>query len=213
MEVNVLPELDVQLNAMVKVFEKTPWRDRDMYGAWLAQTFYYVRHGTRMITLAASRFALTEDPLHRRFIKHAAEETGHDVLALRDLQNLGRSVDQFPEFPSTSALYQTNYYLIEHVSPWALWGLLLTMEGLAVKIGPWLFNEIKQHHGEKPGSFVKLHAFEDIAHMAEAEKIMQNLPDSQRPLVVEQINHTRFHYCSMLEQCTKYAQQPAVGAA
>jgi thiaminase len=201
----VLRELQIHLNELDRAFEATPWRDKAIYGAFLAQTNYYVSHSTRLLALAASRFRFSEEPLHRRFIKHATEEMSHETLALRDLKSLGFALRQFPEFPSTRAFYQTQYYMIEHVSPWSFWGYILMLEGLAVTKGPWLYNEIKQHHGEKAGSFVKVHAAEDVGHMADAEKAMQSLPEQERPLVIEQIANSCFHYCSMLEQCTAHA--------
>lgn len=82
----------------------------------------------------------------------------------------------------------------------------MMLEGLALTKGAWLFNEIKRHHGEKAGSFVKVHAAEDVAHMAEAEKAMQSLPERERPLVVEQIVNSVFYYRAMLDQCTTYGR-------
>ena len=107
----------------------------------------------------------------------------HEILALRDLKQLGLSLEQYPEFPSTRSFYQTQYYMIEHVSPWSFWGYILMLEGLALTKGPWMFNEIKQHHGEKAGSFVKVHAAEDVGHMAEAERAMQSLPERYQKIV------------------------------
>jgi thiaminase len=193
-----LSELDNAVRA-------TPWRDRAVYGAFLAQTNYYVSHSTRLLALAASRFTHSEEPLHRRFIKHATEEMSHETLALRDLKRLGLSLEHYPEFPSTRAFYQTQYYMIEHVSPWCFWGYILMLEGLALTKGPWLFNELSQHHGEHAATFVKVHAAEDVAHMAEAEKALRSLPDRERPLVVEQIANSCFHYCAILDQCAAYA--------
>jgi hypothetical protein len=94
--------------------------------------------------------------------------------------------------------------MIEHVSPWSFWGLHLDARGLALTKGHWLFNEIKRHHGEKAGSFVKVHAVEDVGHMAEAEKALQSLPERERPLVIEQIANSCFYYRSMLEQCSTH---------
>lgn len=201
----MLRELQIYLNELDRAFRATPWREQAVYGAFLAQTNYYVSHSTRLLALAASRFRFSEEQLHRRFIKHATEEMSHETLALRDLKSLGFSLRQFPEYPSTRAFYQTQYYMIEHVSPWSFWGYILMLEGLAVTMGPWLHNEIKQHHGEKAGSFVKVHAAEDIGHMADAEKAMQSLPEHERPIVVEQIANSCFYYCAMLEQCTTQA--------
>jgi len=205
MEEAMLCELQTYLDELEGVIRATPWQDKAVYGAFLAQTNYYVSHSTRLLALAASRFKMSEDPLHRRFIKHATEEMNHEVLALRDLKSLGLSLKQYPEFPSTRAFYQTQYYMIEHVSPWCFWGYILMLEGLALTKGPWLFNELKQHHGEKAASFVRVHATEDVAHMAAAEKAIQSLPDQERPLVIEQIANSCFYYRAMLQQCAAHA--------
>jgi thiaminase len=208
-EAYVLHELQKHLSVLDNTIEATPWRDRMVYGAFLSQTYYYVSHSTRLLALAASRLAFSEERLHRRLLRHATEEMGHEALALRDLRHLGLALDQFPELPATRAFYQTQYYLIEHVSPASFWGYILMLEGLAVSKGRWLFDEIKQHHGELAGSFVKLHAVEDVAHVAEAEQAMQALPDRDRPLVVAQVASSCFYYCSMLAECTAYANEHA----
>lgn len=198
-------ELQVHLDELGKVIHNVPWHDKAIYGAFLAQTYYYVNHSTRLLALAASRFQASEERIHRRFIKHATEEMSHEMLALRDLKNLGLSLESYHEFPSTRAFYQTQYYMIEHVSPWSFWGYILMLEGLALTEGAWLSREIEHHHGEKAGSFVKVHAVEDVGHMAEAEQALALLPDNQRPLVLDQIANSCFYYCAMLEQCKAYA--------
>lgn len=197
----MLRELQIHLNELDDAVRATPWRDKSVYGAFLAQTYYYVSHSTRLLALAASRFGFAEEKIHRRFVKHATEEMSHETLAVRDLKSLGLSLDHYREFPSTRAFYQTQYYMIEHVSPWSFWGYILMLEGLASTKGLWLFNEIKRHHGDRAASFVKVHAAEDVGHMAEAEKALQSLPDQERPVVVEQIANSCFFYCAMLQQC------------
>lgn len=197
----MLRELQIHLNELDDAVRATPWREKSVYGAFLAQTYYYVSHSTRLLALAASRFKFTEEKIHRRFVRHATEEMSHETLALRDLKNLGLSLDHYREFPSTRAFYQTQYYMIEHVSPWSFWGYILMLEGLASTKGAWLFNEIKRHHGDGAASFVKVHAAEDVGHMAEAEQALRSLPDQERPLVVEQIANSCFFYGAMLQQC------------
>jgi len=204
----MLRELEMHLHDLGRAVQAVPWREKPVYGAFLAQTYYYVRHSTRLLTLAASRFQHSDESTHRRFVKHATEEMSHETLALRDLKHLGFSLEDFAEFPSTRAFYQTQYYMIEHVSPWSFWGYILMLEGLALTKGPWLFNEIQQFHGEKAAGFVKVHAAEDVGHMAEAERALQSLPEREHPLVVEQIANSCFYYCAMLAQCQHLTRFP-----
>src|SRR5690606_24416532 len=77
--------------------EKFPWTSRKVYGDWLAQTYYYVRHSTRLLAAAAARFPLDErgSALHYRFAAHIGEEKRHEQLALHDLQQLGFTLAEF----------------------------------------------------------------------------------------------------------------------
>jgi thiaminase len=202
----VLRELEMHLDQLDRVIRAVPWRETAVYGAFLAQTYYYVCHSTRLLALAGSRFKSSEEQIHRRFIRHATEEMSHETLALRDLNALGLSLEHYPELPSTRAFYQTQYYMIEHRSPWSFWGYILMLEGLALTKGPWLLDKLTQHHGEKAASFVKVHAAEDVGHMAKAEKALEALPEAEHPLVVDQIANSCFYYGVMLEQCTAYGR-------
>lgn len=206
----MLHELQSYSNELDSAFVATPWHDKMVYGAFLAQTNYYVCHSTRMLALAASRCRPSDEQLHRRFVRHATEEMSHEILALRDLNHLGLALAQFPEFPSTRAFYQTQYYCIEHVSPWGFMGWILMLEGLALRRGGWLFDEIARHHGEKAASFLRVHAAEDVGHVAEAEKVMAALPDQERPFVIEQFASSTFFYRWMLTECAAHASAHAL---
>jgi thiaminase len=189
-----------------------PWGETAVYGAFLAQTYYYVSHSTRLLALAGSRFKSSEEQVHRRFIRHATEELSHENLALHDLKALGMSLEHYPELPSTRAFYQTQYYMIEHRSPWSFWGYILMLEGLALTKGPWLLGELLRHHGERAASFVKVHVAEDVEHMAKAKQALEALPEAERPLVIDQIANSCFYYGAMLEQCTAYGRARVAAA-
>ena len=55
-----------------------PWRDRTAYGDWLAQTYWYVRHSTRLLVCGragrSSTTTTSATALHVRFAAHMAEE-------------------------------------------------------------------------------------------------------------------------------------------
>src|SRR4051794_23231768 len=80
-----------------------PWGDRRAYADWLAQTYYYVHHSTRLLACAAARFPTDErgDGLHHRFGKHMSEEQKHEKLCVHDLKGLGTSVVDWPERHAT----------------------------------------------------------------------------------------------------------------
>src|SRR5687768_17384452 len=79
--------------------------DIQIYAQYLAQTYYYVSHSTRLLALSASRFSVSHEDLHRRFIAHMVEEKGHHLIAAADLKKLGYDIKLISELPTTKVLY------------------------------------------------------------------------------------------------------------
>jgi hypothetical protein len=165
------------------------WDDRSTYAEYLAQTYYYVCHSTRLLAAAAVHFGVDQEKLHHRFLKHAAEERSHHLLAQRDLAKLGFSLEDFPELPSTSALYEPQYHRIQSVSPLAMFGYILALEGNAVTYGPMAYAAVRQAHGDAPTSFLRVHAEEDPSHLDTAFAMIEPLSLDEQRLVLE---NTRF---------------------
>lgn len=168
-----------KVDQICTAFEKVQWEDPKIYGAYLKQLNSYVCHSTRLLALAASRFPLSEEKVHKRFLTHTAEEKGHEVLAERDCQKIGFSIHDFPELASTRAFYQVQYYQIEHVSPWAFFGYIIALESLAERKCRWLYEVLEKHHGPGSASFMKVHAEEDPDHIAQAIKMIESRNSSE----------------------------------
>jgi len=161
------------------------WSSVDAYGAWLTQTYHYVCHSTRLLALSAARFDLKQNKLHSRFIEHLREEKGHEILAINDLKQLGKTIHDFSEFTETSAFYKTQYYWIEHVSPLAFYGYILCLEGYAVHRGGHFFKKIVENFGDKHASFLKTHKDEDTGHLKKAFDQLKNLPESDLSYITQ----------------------------
>lgn len=154
--------------------ESVDWSDKRKYANYLVQSYYYVRYSTRILALAAAHFSLEENEAHQRFLSHTSEENHHEKLLLNDLKNLNFKVEDFPEQSSIRAFYQTQFFCIEHISPITVMGFILALEGLAVQKGGWLYDKISTYHGEKSGSFLRVHTKEDVHHFEEALKLISN---------------------------------------
>jgi thiaminase len=102
----LLSECVADLSAATDQF---PWEERAAYADWLAQTYYYVRHTTRLIACAAARFPLDErgNSLHHRFATHMGEEKKHEQLAVHDLRQIGAAIEDLPEHASTRMFYES----------------------------------------------------------------------------------------------------------
>ena len=180
--------------------EQFPWEDQDSYVTWLAQTYYYVAHSTRLLAAAAARmpFSALGNQLHHRCAAHMAEEKKHELLAAHDLAALGRRVEAFPELPATRILYEPQYMKIEHVSPIALFGYILTLEAMSATHGPMNLERVVPAHGEHAAAFLTLHAREDQGHVAKALASLASLDESDCRIVLRNIEKTGVAYELML---------------
>ncbi len=174
-----------------------PWEDRLSYGRFLVQTYAYTAHSTRLAARAASMLGPELEPLHVRFADHCVEEKGHHLLCERDLKALGYDLSLCDEFSPTSALYQAQYYKIEQ-DPMSLLGNILPFEGIAVERGKQVYARIVQAFGAKAGSFIRVHAEDDIGHLHKAFEMVRQLTAKQVGLIEKNFKMSVFLYVEML---------------
>lgn len=196
---NMRERFHPHIEKLAKAVDRVNWNDRMIYGAYLAQTYYYVRHSTRLIALGASRFSMDHNQAHERFLKHLREEANHEVLALRDLAAMDLKIDQFAELPALRAFYQVQYHNIEHISPFSFMGYILALEGLAVERGNSLHETVVKTHGPKAGMFLKVHAAEDVDHLEKAYALVSELPEAELDGVERSLETSCYLFAGMLE--------------
>lgn len=176
-------KLQIALDQCVRLsqssYESMPWDQKEFYANYLAQTFYYVRHSTRILALSAGRLSYEKDQkIHLRFLKHLGEEANHEKLALNDLKFLGYKLQDFDELNSTRFFYEPQYYKIEHQHPLALMGYILFLEVLAQNVCPPLSAKLTNLYGKKSATFLLVHGEEDPSHVEEAKNCSQSLMTS-----------------------------------
>lgn len=196
------------LDAPIKQF---PWSERSVYAQFLAQTYYYVAHSTRLLAVSASRFLVSEEDLHRRFIKHMNEEKGHHLIASFDLKNLGFNIESFPELPTTKALYECQYYKSAYLDPTALFGYILALEGLSVTYGKFAYEQALKSFGEKAVGFLSVHCEDDIEHIQSAFKHIDQLDDAQILLIKDNFVQSCVMYDNFLSGIIKSMSDNARG--
>ncbi|MGZ3787544.1 MAG: iron-containing redox enzyme family protein [Bacteriovorax sp.] len=198
---NLADVLEHELKISLTYINSCQWNNKEFYADYVAQTFYYVRHSTRLLALAASRLNYeNEQNLHLRFIKHLGEESNHEKLALNDLKNLGYAKEDFPELSSTRLLYEPQYYKIEHENPLALMGYILYLEALAQKACPPLAKKITDHYGAKTATFLHVHGEEDPKHVAEAVKLIGSLDGANLKAVHENLLQSSYVFNQILSE-------------
>jgi pyrroloquinoline quinone (PQQ) biosynthesis protein C len=203
--------LDACVSEMAAAGELFPWTKRAAYMGWLAQTYHYVRHSTRLLAAAAARFPLTRpgDALHVRFGAHIGEEKRHELLCVRDIQALGGSIDACPELPTTRMFYEPQYYKVEHQAPSALLGYILPLEVIAPQSGARIIEQVSAAFGKKSANFLQVHAQEDVEHVQRALGLLDALPNTERLLIEENMKQTALGYVNMLAAIARQAETAA----
>lgn len=173
------------ISEMGKSAETYPWYDRKAYGNYLAQTYYYVRHSTRLLAYAAGLMKESDGAFHRRFLEHGAEEKGHEILLLNDLAALNLRVEDFPELPETRMFWEPQYAKILLKDPLALMGYVFALEAVAADQCPKMLKALTPHHPKEALSFVRVHGEDDPAHVAKAQALIASLPLERQRIVTE----------------------------
>lgn len=191
--------LSIELEKSISQINECNWLDKNFYADYVAQTFYYVRHSTRLLALCASRLSYEDQQkIHLRFIKHLAEESNHELLALKDIGHLGYSLDDFPELEATRLFYEPQYYKVEHQNPLALMGYILFLEALAQKVCPPLTKKLTECHGKRTATFFHVHGEEDPEHVAEALKMIQSLDKNSLEHIEQNLIQSSYAYGQLI---------------
>jgi hypothetical protein len=204
--------LSVCVTELGVAIERFPWERKEAYADWLAQTYYYVRHTTRLQAAAAARFAMDErgNSLHHRFAAHMGEEKKHELLAIHDMKQLGASIDEFPEHAATRMFYEPQYFKIEHLGPTACFGYILPLEAIGPASGTRIIDRVVASHGPKCVSFLRLHSDEDPEHLQKALEFVESVTAGERSFIQENVRQTTFAYCTMLSEIQRRIEQRTV---
>lgn len=201
--------LEDAINQAVSAGRQLDFANKGLYALWLSQAYYFVRHSTPLLALSCGR-SIENRPYHLRCISHLAEERGHDKLILNDLKALGFKPEDFEELPATQALYQTQYYWIEHVNPVSLLGYIFILEGLAVKLGG---IKTKEVNDAKATSFLKLHSDEDVGHLESAFGQLKAMSKHDQECILKNAQLTAGLYSNMAAEILAYSKHSQLKAS
>jgi thiaminase len=201
----MLPNYKSSVAIMSKSIRTFPWENKLAYANFLAQTYYYVCHSTRLLCASAAIFSQSDQQFHKRFIKHMSEENSHELLALRDLQKLGYKIEDFPEMAQTRTLYEIQYYKIEHCDPISLMGYILALETMAGEDFIWLKQKLTDLYGKDCVRFVQVHADDDPDHIEKAIEVVSSLKEERLKEIDMNIVQTGLYYPAILEACVENA--------
>ncbi len=197
---------------VVDYFKTLDFSDKEIYANWLAQTYYFVSHSVRLMSLAASKLPI-DSAVGRRMLAHIGEEKGHHTVALKDLEAMGKKMSDYPAFGVTSAFYQSQYYKVMFEHPYHLLGQILMLEAFSVQVGPGMYDVIKNAHGEKACKFVKIHAYEDVDHVDKAMLTIKSFPPDQQAGATENFYQACEMYYNILRTVQEAGYQKLAASA
>jgi hypothetical protein len=195
--------LENAVNKVCKSIDTFSFSNDYLYAFWLSQAYYFVKHSTPMLALSAG-LSVENRPYHIRCIEHLSEEKGHDKMLLNDLKQLGYSIEDFPELTQTQALYQTQYYWIQHKSPTSFLGYIVLLEGIAINSGKKVLQQVTTSKGL---SFLKLHSEEDEDHIEKAYSIIESMNELEQVLICKNCELSADIYVAMIEQIKSYGSK------
>jgi thiaminase len=186
-------------------FKDFPWQSKEAYALWLSQIYYYVNHSSRIMALVAGRLPAQHEKIHTQVLKHAQEEAGHQFLAKQDLKNLGFDVQDFPEMNSTRMFYEPQYYKALFENALGFYGYALALEGMAVKELKEIHEKCRLLYGEKACNFIRVHAHDDVDHVEEALKMLDQLPAADQIFVEKNLSQSINAFGLMMSEIAQTA--------
>ncbi len=178
-------------------FVNFPWQDEYHLASWSAQTHYFTKHITRIMAMCSANCKFEYEELHKFFIEHLREEFGHHIIAQKDVEKLGYSLESFPELPSTRLLYEPQYFKALQ-NPISFYGFGLMLEWLAVSIGTTVYNKVKDAGLES--NFLKVHIKEDGEHSEKAEMLVKKFQKENVEEIKKNCLQTFVAYDLMLKE-------------
>ncbi len=196
------------MDSLKDVVADFPWENKEAYAQWLSQTYHYVKYSTRLLTLSSTYTSIDNLPLHNRFIDHAKEERSHELMCVRDLENIGRDIKNYPEQYPAACLYQSQFFWIQLQDPMSFFGYILFFEGLGSLHCGDMYKAAIKHHGEKAGIFLKVHHEEDQDHIVKAFNQIEKFSEKTMTMVIQNFIQTAQLYDLLLKEAKRMGLSP-----
>lgn len=147
-----------------------------LYAIYMIETSHYTAHNARNQGLVGVRHA--DNPVYAKFcFEHAAQEVGHEKMALHDVMSLGLKNENFdipPALPATEVLIAYLYWISFTGNPLQRLGYSYWAENAYQFITP-LINKLSDTLLLKPAqlTFFVAHSDIDVEHFNEIKVILQ----------------------------------------
>ena len=183
---DLIQRLDAVLDVAVAQLERSKFyrditageRVRELYVAYLREAYHYVRLTSSFTPLAARRMDPELLGMRQWILHHSADEMGHELMALKDLEILGIPKEQTRASeprPGTWAWVHFFHYQVTQRPPFAAMGVLYFLEGMAAKLAPIVSGKVLgalSGNEKRAITFFREHGTLDTAHTAEQRDML-----------------------------------------
>lgn len=164
-----------------------------MYVAFLGQAYHHVRHTCRLLSTAVARCSDRDQRYINALLEYIEEERGHEAWILDDIRALGGDAEAVRrgqgDLPCRLMVAYV-YYAIEHVSPYAMLGMVHVLEGMSAALATAAAGTLKASFGIQDGrgfSYLGSHGSLDQQHVAFFRDLVNGIDD---PVAQEAIIET-----------------------
>ena len=198
--------LNQEIQETSKLMQSINWKDPKIYSDFLAQTYYYVCHSTKLLKYCAARVDQKKDhSLYEHLMNHIKEENNHERLCINDMKKTNSKIEDFPEYESTKSLYQVQYYSIEHLHELSFFGYVLFLETLAITHGQVLNQFIVNNYAKNANSFLRVHAEEDIEHSEQMQQMIRTLSKEAQEHIYDNLRQSAYLYRQVLREILNHS--------
>ena len=208
----MLEDYNKQLKETKDFVDTLAWEDASFYGNFLAQTYYFVAHSTRLLARSISHFDVSRDNLYSRFIEHLKEENYHERIAKADLESIGFKVSDFEELAITKAFTESQFYQIDQSKGTSLLGYILYLEAIAVHCFEDVYKRLDKSYPQSGVKFVKVHMNEDPKHLENAIEQINGLGEKETQEIWKNFFQSAEIYHQMLISVEQGSAKIAISA-
>lgn len=157
-----------------------------LYAKYLEQAYHHVRFTVPLLQLAQDHCGDGDAAYQAALKEYIEEEEGHDEWILDDIKALGVDSEAVRHGQGGFAcrvMISHAHYLIEHVSPYALLGMVHVLEGMSVVLADKAAGAIRAGFGDTPPdafSYLTSHGALDQDHVKFFEDLVNGLNDPAR---------------------------------
>ena len=191
------------------------------YLAYLRETYHLIRHTPEYLAIAADRVAETDRRLSEYFKTFALQETGHELLCIKDINALGENADEIlagEPNPGVWGMVTQCYFWATHGNPVALLGDAFATEELGFSSGKDVATVLQKNYDipRQATNFLRVHGSEDKEHLEAAAEAIEWYAE-KRNVYAEIVYATKTTYryygqlfTDVLQVGTRWAEKASV---